>query len=158
MIPHDRIRLIGRLLCRGLAAPGWKKTGWRALLLLYAAVLFTLSSLPMSPGRPILGIPSGDKLVHAGEFAVFFLLASRALAGPGRGRVLLAFVLTSVYAGTDEFHQLFVATRTASVLDWLADLAGAGAAALLTLGAFRSSLWRLRRLRILKGDNPDREG
>ena len=48
---------------------------------------------------------------------------------PGRA-VLFAFLVSSGYAVTDEYHQTFVEGRHGSPVDWLIDSAGAAAAAL----------------------------
>jgi VanZ family protein len=47
-----------------------------------------------------------------------------------RRAALLAFLLASGYALTDEFHQTFVDGRHGTPVDWLIDSAGAAAAAL----------------------------
>jgi VanZ family protein len=61
------------------------------------------------------------KLGHVTEFAVLALLWYRSLAWDARGweprTALAAFGLSVLFAGVDEAHQAFVATRTASVLD-----------------------------------------
>jgi VanZ family protein len=79
------------------------------------------------------------KLGHVSEFAVLAVLWYRSLAWDGRVRrpkaALAAFALTLGFAGLDEVHQAFVATRTASVLDVGWD--GLGALG----GAVGSSLW-----------------
>jgi len=118
-----------------------KRRVWCGLLFLYAGAVFALSHLPVSPARPPFA--HFDECFHAAEFALFFVLAWKATDR----RTPLAFVLTAVYAGTDELHQLFIASRTASALDYLADLLGA-TIALLVLEPFRR-LWRFRRRRIL---------
>jgi VanZ family protein len=52
-----------------------------------------------------------------------------------RRAALLAFLIASGYAATDELHQSFVEGRHASVLDWAIDSAGAGIVALRLRGA-----------------------
>ena len=125
---------------------------WTVLLFLYAGVIFALSSLPMTREEPLVPIPQGDKLLHGLEFFLFFLLCWKALP---RHRILFSFVLTGIYAGSDEFHQLFVPTRVASFFDWLADLAGGGTAAILIYLFAYLPLPRRLRLHILV--RPDRE-
>jgi VanZ family protein len=75
------------------------------------------------------------KLGHFTEYAILALLIARALRGSSvrffRERwfwVSLAFVM--VYASSDEFHQRFVDSRTASIYDSMIDTAG-GLTALL---------------------------
>ena len=125
---------------------------WTVLLFLYAGAIFALSSLPVTREEPLVPILHGDKFLHGLEFFLFFLLCWKALP---RHRILFSFVLTGVYAGSDEFHQLFVPTRTASFFDWLADLAGGGAAAFLIYFLVHFPLSRIFRPHILV--RPDRE-
>jgi VanZ family protein len=87
------------------------------------------------------------KCAHLTEYAILALLVWRALRKPQKndprpwswrtGRNAVLFVL--FYAATDEFHQLFVATRQASVTDVLIDAIGAAIGMLLlwTLGRWR---------------------
>jgi VanZ family protein len=74
----------------------------------------------------------GRKLVHFAEYALLCLLWWRPLrAGmPDRRAALVAFLIASVYAATDELHQSFVDGRNGTPVDWLIDSAGAAAAAL----------------------------
>ena len=120
---------------------------WPILLTLYAGVIFILSSLPLTSGEPLVPFPNGDKLLHFMEFSLFFFLSWKAI--PVRRRVLCSLLITALYAGSDEIHQIFVATRTASLLDWLADFAGGAAAASLTILLARTSLFTAWRQRIL---------
>ena len=94
-------------------------TAW-APVLLWAAIIFALSSIP-DLGT---GLGTWDlvlrKLAHAAEYGVLGALAFRA-ARSAPAAVLLA----SAYAVTDEIHQAFVAGRHGSPLDWLVDTAGA---------------------------------
>jgi len=77
------------------------------------------------------------KCCHFGEYAVLTLLIWRALIAqsgvPFREwrlqPAILAFILASLYAGTDEFHQAFVADRSASLKDVMIDSTGAAAGA-----------------------------
>lgn len=61
------------------------------------------------------------KLGHVSEFAVLAVLWYRSLAWTGqvgrRKAAFAAFALSLAFAGLDELHQAFVATRTASALD-----------------------------------------
>jgi VanZ family protein len=74
----------------------------------------------------------GRKLIHFAEYALLCFLWWRALVtvtSPGRA-ALLAFLLASGYAATDEYHQSFVDGRHGTPLDWAIDSAGAATAAL----------------------------
>lgn len=79
------------------------------------------------------------KVGHVSEYAVLAVLWYRSLDWDGRARrakaALVAFALTLAFAGLDEVHQAFVATRTASTLDVGWDGLGA------LFGAVGSSLW-----------------
>jgi len=61
------------------------------------------------------------KLGHVSEFAILAVLWYRSLTWERQARrpkaALAAFVLTLAFAGLDEVHQAFVATRTASLMD-----------------------------------------
>jgi VanZ family protein len=96
------------------------------------AVIFAFSAQPsLDSGLGALD-HIGRKVVHFAEYALLCFLWWRALKEVTNARraVLLAFVLASAYAVTDEFHQTFVEGRHGSPVDWLIDSAGAGAAAL----------------------------
>ena len=74
--------------------------------------------------------PVWDKLLHAGAYALLAGLSIRAFHG-GLGRLapwptVFALLLTIAYGLLDEIHQSRVAGRDASMLDWLADIVGAG--------------------------------
>lgn len=63
----------------------------------------------------------GRKIVHMAEFGLLWWLWSRAL---GFRRPLLAAAIALAYAATDEYHQIFVAGRHGSPVDWGIDAAG----------------------------------
>ncbi len=85
----------------------------------WAALIFALSSIPHLG----TGLGTWDlvlrKLAHASEYAVLGVLLLRAT-----GRAGLAFVLATLYAVTDEIHQMFVRGRHGSPLDVAIDAAG----------------------------------
>jgi VanZ family protein len=90
------------------------------------AVIFYLSSLHEAPLPP--GV--GDKPAHAFGYLVFGIVIARALAGdfPPRitlRQVFIGLAIASLYAVTDEWHQSFVAGRTADIADWYSDTVGA---------------------------------
>jgi VanZ family protein len=91
-----------------------------APVVLWAVVIFTLSSIP-DLGT---GLGTWDtvlrKLAHTAEFALLGALVFRALRDAPA-----AVLLASAYAATDEVHQTFVAGRHGSPLDWVIDSAGA---------------------------------
>jgi VanZ family protein len=110
---------------------------WAPPLLLMAAI-FVLSAQPgLDSGLGAVDT-GGRKLVHFVEYALLALLWWRVLllrTTPGRA-ALVAFLIASAYAATDEYHQSFVEDRHGSPLDWAIDSAGAGFAA-LRLGSRR---------------------
>jgi VanZ family protein len=84
------------------------------------------------------------KTAHFMEYAVLGWLAWRAIhheeafgsCSAGR-QFWLAFLLSALYASTDEFHQMFVPTRQPAVMDVLLDTCGASAGLLATWSARR---------------------
>jgi VanZ family protein len=98
-----------------------------APVLVYAVGIFLASTVHQPPGLPV-GFT--DKEAHGLLYAGFAVVALRALAGGRLAGVtfrtaLLAVVVAAAYGATDEFHQSFVAGRTADVADWGADASGA---------------------------------
>jgi hypothetical protein len=85
----------------------------------WAALIFTLSSIPD------LGTGLGGwdlalrKIAHAAEYAVLGVLLLRAI-----GREAPAAALGIAYAVTDEMHQAFVPGRQGAPLDVLIDAVG----------------------------------
>jgi len=88
-------------------------------VVVWAAVIFTFSSIP-SLGT---GLGVWDTILRKGahmtEYAILGLLLFRAL-----GRELPALALGIAYAITDEIHQHFVRGRHASPIDVLIDTVG----------------------------------
>ncbi len=80
------------------------------------------------------------KMSHFTEFGILSLLWSRTLINEWEGRpypfYLISFIITSIYAILDEFHQSFVSVRSASYIDIFIDSAGA-ASSLLFLNIFK---------------------
>jgi VanZ family protein len=74
----------------------------------------------------------GRKVVHFAEYALLCFLWWRLLRTglPDRRAALVAFLISSLYAATDELHQSFVDGRNGTPVDWAIDTAGAAAAAL----------------------------
>ena len=91
------------------------------------AVIFAFSAQPDLNSGLGLADTIGRKLIHVAEYAVLALLWWRALRTrtDDRRAALAAFVVTSLYAATDEFHQSFVEGRHGSPIDWAIDSAGA---------------------------------
>jgi VanZ family protein len=99
---------------------------------LLMGVIFALSAqTSLDSGLGVID-DIGRKLVHFGEYALLCFLWWRPLKEVTNARraALLAFVLASAYAITDEVHQTFVDGRHGTPVDWLIDSAGAAVAAL----------------------------
>lgn len=73
------------------------------------------------------------KTAHILEYSILFILISHATGDNLR----ISFLLSMIYAISDEFHQLFVPGRVASILDLGFDLTGVNIAAYL--------VWKLNR-------------
>jgi VanZ family protein len=73
----------------------------------------------------------GRKLIHFGEYALLCFLWWRLLRTlmPDRRAALVALLVSSLYAATDELHQSYVDGRHGTPVDWAIDTAGAAAAA-----------------------------
>lgn len=104
--------------------------------LLLMGVIFALSAQPsLDSGLGMIDL-IGRKLIHFGSYALLCFLWWRALRSVTNDRtaVVLAFVLASGYAITDEFHQSFVEGRHGTPVDWAIDSAGAALVALRLWG------------------------
>lgn len=73
------------------------------------------------------------KSAHAGEYALLGILFMGSLGAYriDERRSIAAWVCTTAYAATDEFHQLFVAGRSCQISDVALDSTGAAAGILL---------------------------
>jgi VanZ family protein len=114
-VRRERPRRFGTLA----AVVATRVTPWVPVVL-WAGLIFAFSAVP-SLGT---GLGGWDlvlrKLAHFAEFAVLAALVYRA-----SGRALVSVAAASLYAVTDEVHQLFVSGRQGSPVDWLVDTAGA---------------------------------
>ncbi len=107
-------------------------------LIVYAVLIFLVSSLPRVPA-PDLGIDYLDKILHTTAYSVFAVIAVRAakkwcnaLRNNKIYLVVIVFLVSALYAASDEYHQSFVPGRSADVNDFYADLFGI----ILALGAY----------------------
>ena len=100
---------------------------WAPVVLLMALIYFlsSLSEIPAPPGGMSY---TGVHAVVYGVLGMFVLrgAAGARWSGVTAGRVAIAVVVTGVYGATDEYHQLFVAGRSAEIRDLVADIVGAG--------------------------------
>jgi VanZ family protein len=84
------------------------------------------------------------KAGHFTEYAILALFAARTFIGSSheflrRRWLVAALILISLYSLSDEYHQSFVASRTASIYDSMIDTIG-GLTALIFI-----ALWRAKR-------------
>jgi VanZ family protein len=102
-----------------------KRGLWGAALVLYAGLIFWLSGRPFPEGPPIFRFSYGDQLWHFLEYLLFGFLAWKTFLPQDKGGLALVLLISLGYAGSDDLHQLFVPTRSASLLDWGVDSLGA---------------------------------
>jgi VanZ family protein len=95
---------------------------------LYMALIFYMSSKPAPNELRCIPIIAKLKVVHIIEYGILYLLLWYAIIKTTTYNKLEAFALaltiTVLYGLTDEFHQIFVAGRTASLMDVVADGVG----------------------------------
>jgi hypothetical protein len=99
-------------------------------VLLYCAAIFVQSAYP-SVVR-LHDVPFGDKYLHFAGYALLGILFFRAFRSSHGGNRLFVVILLSISASTaygisDEIHQYFVPSRSADVMDALADMVGSSA-------------------------------
>src|SRR5713101_6777020 len=124
-------------------APKWRKRAvrygpfviWAALIFVFSTSAFSASNTSLLV-KPVLAwlFPHVSEATvniihfitrkrgHFTEYAIFALLAARAFRTSSRELLrrhwfVIAFVIVVVYALSDEFHQSFVPSRTASIYD-----------------------------------------
>jgi len=100
--------------------------------LLYIAAIFYSGLVRV----PSLKVPHGDKWAHAAAFGFMVIVLRGAISYElpqlSPRQVLVASVIgVAVLGGLLEILQMFTATRSAELLDWAADIAGAVLVALL---------------------------
>jgi VanZ family protein len=107
---------------------------WLPPLLLMGVIFFFSAQPSLDSGLGIVDLV-GRKLIHVGEYALLCFLWWRPLVTvtDARRAALLAFLLASGYAITDEYHQSFVDGRHGTPIDWAIDSAGAALAAIALL-------------------------
>ena len=102
---------------------------------LWASVIFALSSIQqITVAEFFLWDFAAKKVAHLTEYAVLYALFLRAT----EKNWVLSFVLTMIYAATDEIHQSFVPGRNAAVYDLAFDFSGAAISAYV--------IWKLEQI------------
>lgn len=103
-----------------------KFTFWLPALMC-AGLIFFLSA---QPKLPQIGpqFENKDKVVHFIAYTIFWFCILLPLRYGHRlsltKAIIVAFVITSAYGASDEFHQRFVPNRSSDVADWAADTFG----------------------------------
>jgi VanZ family protein len=101
------------------------------------ALIFAASSVPGSdvPGR-------FGYWAHFIEYAILGATLAFALGADTPRTLAVVVGIAALYGISDELHQIFVPGREADPLDWLVDVAGATAGALVVYAAMRRAASR----------------
>jgi VanZ family protein len=104
---------------------------WLPPLLLMGLIYFFSAQPSLDSGLGWIDTV-GRKLIHFGEYALLCFLWWRLFrtAMPDRRAAVVALLVSSLYAVTDELHQSFVDGRHGTPVDWAIDTAGAAATAI----------------------------
>jgi len=94
------------------------------IVILLAIFIFFISSQSFYGGLP--GPEWKSYVYHFGIFFLFafFLMISLFNSGKKRSLIIWAIFFALFYAATDEYHQIFVPNRDASIIDVLTDSFG----------------------------------
>ena len=106
---------------------------FRILLILYMALILTLSSLPAET-LPKTWLLNWDKLIHLIQYFILGVLAMKSLKKININSVILVIIFGLLFGSIDEFLQSFISGRFSSALDVLADTIGTAIGALLVSG------------------------
>lgn len=107
-----------------------------AMLAGWVAILITLTSIP-NPSFP-MSFHLLDKFAHFGFYCVAGFLCAlwRRECGRDRaGAIFFAIVFVAFLGAVDEIHQQWIPGRSMEFLDWIADVSGGTAGALLSMAA-----------------------
>lgn len=107
------------------AQNGEESSGMSAKLLSLLSRVFRFSPSPDAEAMLSFLVRKAAHMTEFGVLALLWLGTLCAASGKAKWTYPAAFVLSSVYAATDEFHQLFVSGRAGRVTDWLIDSSGA---------------------------------
>jgi len=92
---------------------------------IWAGFIFYMSG---KEGVNLPSFPYSDKMIHICVYAMFGFFVARALARAHGLEAYKIIIITALLAGfygmTDEIHQTFVSTRSAELLDLIADFLG----------------------------------
>lgn len=88
---------------------------------IWAIIIFILSSIAGHDyPAPFFNY---SYLAHFVEFFILSFLILRAFC-PSPKNIYLSLIIAALYALSDEVHQIFVAERSISLMDWLIDFLG----------------------------------
>jgi len=86
--------------------------------IVWAFLIFILSAIPGSDYPE--AVFNYSPFAHFIEFFILTILVLRAVKLNNKN-IWLVLIICSLYAISDEIHQIFVLNRSASLLDWLLD-------------------------------------
>jgi len=84
----------------------------------WAAAILGITSIPNAR------MPGPEHSDKAGHFAMYAPLGALAAASWVAAPLLLVTLIGAAFGAIDEYHQRFIAGRSASWIDWAADVAG----------------------------------
>ena len=95
------------------------------ILIITAGYILYISSLTKDPTQIIM-FPYKSIIYHFGIFMLltFFSMISFSKGGKRRDYIFVGILFSMLYAVSDEFHQVFIAGRSASLGDLLTDSIG----------------------------------
>ena len=96
-------------------------------VIIYCFLIYLQSSYPSPDSLP--NLPYLDKLIHLAAYALLGILFFRAyMAQSFKDNIKLVMILSivssSLYGVSDEIHQYYVVSRSAELMDVLADIIG----------------------------------
>ena len=106
---------------------------FRILLVLYMALILTLSSLPAQTLSKTW-LLNWDKLIHLIEYFILGILAMKSFKKVNLNSVIIVIIFGILFGSIDEFLQSFISGRFSSAFDVLADAIGTAIGALLVSG------------------------
>ena len=104
---------------------GEESSGVSEKLLIFLCGLVRYTPSPDMKQLLTLLIRKGAHMTEFGILALLWLGTLRSAADKAKWHYPAAFAAASLYAATDEMHQLFVSERAGQLTDWMIDSAGA---------------------------------
>ena len=104
---------------------GDESSGVSERILAFFCEMINYSPTPDRKHLLLLLIRKGAHMTEFGILALLWLGTLRSAADKAKWHYPAAFAAASLYAATDEMHQLFVSERAGQVTDWMIDSAGA---------------------------------